>query len=233
MSLASYTARIATLSPISFWRCQEASGTLANTGSASDVLNPVNSPTYSAAGPVEGCSAVTLNFNFGRTFNQDAYPTTAFPATLEFWCRPTLAAGARNIFAIRQTTGFNSFGLGLNASNQLAADRSGAGNATWTTALTTDTWVHIAATYRSNFCEVFVDGVSRATNSSSTSIVNTFTRLALAYPPQSNISTGRATLVAHYSSELTAAQILGNYNELFRPTGSGRSRTGRRALLPR
>ena len=214
VTTSTYSGVILADSPIAYWRMDEASGNLTDLV-ASRVLTAVGTPSYAQTGAILPDTDTAILFDGGTdkfTNTTLSPPLAANNRTVEAWCRATNTAtkqgcagwGDSGVVADEYDMGFNTSKVYLQGDSR---------DTTGVTALSNDTWYHLAGTYDGTNVRLYVNGVLDVTTAQALDTTNTdgvhvgaFTSGYSAY------LTGQVDEVAIYSTVLTAAQILSHYN---------------------
>lgn len=204
------TAVLGRSSLVSYWRLDEASGTLAADQTGRNPGTYVASPTLGVVGATTGDSdtAITLN---GTTQWMTAADSTslrlAAPFTVEAWVKPTdrlayymvITKNTDYEFRLATTTGK----VELYVNNVLQV--------TSAAAVATGAWSHIVATHDGATAKVYINGVLDTSTAASTAVPTSSNVLSVGSRATGFPFKGSIDDPAVYSRVLTAAEIAGNY----------------------
>ncbi len=215
-----YVATVLSDSPVGFWRCREASGNLADSGSGNVTATAAGTSTYGVAGACDSDTAITPNGSTGKFTVANASTNITGAATLECWAKPTNnPANHSGVCGFRNDTTCDFYLLQLQSTNTyetryIGSNGTAVGVATFSA--TANAWHHFVLTWDGNGAtgvfEAWLDGVSQGTATGSTSNV-TITTVAMGIGTEgTNFFGGTIAEVALYSSKLTSTRISAHFN---------------------
>lgn len=211
-----YSDEVLADSPWLYWRLGEASGATAEDATANNRDGTYTGVTYGVTGAVTGGdTAIGIADITDLVTSAASVPTGA--CTLEFWFRPT--STPTDTASVMSTSNGAGGGAGVDVSfsngRQLEA-RVWIGSEVFTgttSALTLNTWYHVAVRCDGSTAKVYLNGVDSASAAAVGTPVDS-------HPFTIGGSTGnfganvafQADEAAFYSSALSAARILAHYN---------------------
>jgi len=211
--------------PVSYWRLDETSGTVAADSKGSNPGTYVNGPVLGQTGALP--DAVTNRApSFDGVDDRVDVPASASldvtsQITIEGWIYPTDTAAVHPIVEYGDASTLGVHLWQYDAGNKLFAnliDTSGTSHMVMSTAVfTTNTWYHVALTYDGSAAVLYVNGteVARAVIGAvtlRTGLPVNLGRRVTAGSLQNTVFAGKLDEVALYSSALTASRIRGHYN---------------------
>lgn len=188
----------------------------------------INGPAYSGTGSstyisFDGSNDYISIFPTGSTlsYNRSAFtvagftymtslPTSYYGVILSKW---NTGAGNDNEFILNTTDG-NLFQFAVDFDDSLTPDSQTNDYVVSTTTIVANTWYYVAATFNNGVMKMYVNGVLENTVTASVSTVKTNTNSSLDIGRFGTIyySTGRRGLVQLYNRDLSATEILQNFN---------------------
>ncbi len=221
----SYVNTILASSPISYWRLDEGSGTIANDGVGGNIglYNNVilGQPGYSLT-DTDTCIALpkTTPRSFVQVTNFAPFAFVGSPTfTLEAWGYFTnFSSGVQRLFSCFGGSG--GYAFGINGQFGMRFTTSGVQDAdqAYTNGFTANTWYYLVCTCDGNAYHFYVNGVEVGTGIGVLSHGNTGTSVPLqfganpaAYATDEQVY-GRIDEVAIYGYNLDAPTILNHYN---------------------
>lgn len=211
--------------PLLFWPMSEASTPTPAydiAGQGKSATAGGSGTTIGAAGGISGDTSTAWSFNGSGYATFPAATTTALPTgngawTIEAWVKFAANPGALAVVASfgAQATGHGGPQIYINTSGQPAASNDVGPDAVGT-ALSLNTWHHVAATWDGTNMRVWQDGTNSASTTPGAAAIpnpptyGTIAGSAAAAPAM--LFTGSVQMVAIYGTALSAAQITAHYN---------------------
>jgi hypothetical protein len=226
----SYDATVLADSPLSFWKCNESSGTtLADSGTGGNPLTL--SGTYTLGQTGIGDGEASVNFAGGSASVTPAQ-TLSGSYSIEFWATTTSLAqsGSPAPYTSRGPSG-NSLDIQFgNSTTTIHADIGDGSNWLSTAAnmsglsLATSTWYHVVYVATSTGFTAYLNGAQKVTGSWAAATPLAWgTNWHPTIGGDSQAFSGNVAKVAGYGYALTAAQVLNHYNAQNSSGGSVRS----------
>lgn len=209
--MTAYNDVIAADSPYMYYKLDEASGTIINSGSGTDTVTKGSGITQNVAGIVGGGKAISstggVNGYLSSTLSGTPWSDKIW--SIEWWMK-----GTANSADVNQYYGPSSgFGAITNATGKLVFNIYGGTTSaalTSTTTVTDGAWHHIVVTSNGNDFRLYVDGSSQST---STTNIGTFAPSTTLYMLSNLSSTGAFSLdeFAFFDSTLSSTRVTAHY----------------------
>ena len=165
LSAAEYAALVATDTPYGYWRLADTVGPTAKDEMGTHPGTYGGAPTFGAAGPLAGGTAV--QFHGGERMNADSVvgPVSAWNAmTFELWFSTSLVPGEEgSLFEVAGPKGNDNIAVFIDTPSQaLKVKINNAGNTTFTTTPTVlgGMWHHMALVITATSTILYLDGLS-------------------------------------------------------------------------
>jgi hypothetical protein len=150
----------------SYWKLNEASGTLVDSGGGAHNGTSFNTPTYQQAGPLTSETSYAMSFaaasNEGVSFGDNFGFTGSSTFSLEFWINPNVGSAAVNPFIICKRTSVTGWEVRYLAAGQIRLQRGGGAGffntCTSVSTLATTTWTHVIFTYDGTVGKCYLNG---------------------------------------------------------------------------
>ncbi len=212
----SYASEVTADAPVAWYRCQEASGLLQDSGGNArhcTASGGAGSATYQRTSPITTESSDLAIQVSDKWFSSPdgAWFDTGDIFSLECWVKRS--ATGTHIFISKGT---GSYSLYFNGSGNLALDRVGLTTIVSSTITITDTttWHHVVATKSGATVKLYIDGVNRTGTVTNDTIANNAIGLFIGATHDGFFMyQGDIDEIAIYSTALSEARVLVHYNE--------------------
>jgi hypothetical protein len=220
-----YVDTIRSDNPVSYWRLDETSGTLAKEGIGNDVGTYVNAtlgqPGYSLT-DTDACVGLPANTGsrgYVSVTNFAPFNFTTFPFTLEAWVNFTNLTGVQRIFSTFSGSSPNwGYAFGINGPNGLRFTTSTVQDADLTlgSSLVAGVWYHMVMAFDGNNYNFYINGnpigaVGISGGGTGVSVPLQLGANPATYGVAEQVN-GRIDEAAIYNVALSAAQVLNHYN---------------------
>lgn len=206
-----YIAEVLTDTPKAFWEAQDASGNpVDSSGNALNMTSVTGTPLYHAAGPM---SDYGIEFDGGEYVSRALVSTVTNDFTIECWLMYRAGSSDRVIW--NGSLGANGWALYLNNAQKIIGLAGGVAFLTaGTTALTADTWYHVALvrdSANSNKWTYYLNGAVDLANAGTTA-PNAPSGGDTGFGSRDGAAQHRIAYAAIYETALSAARISAHYN---------------------
>ncbi|GJL61425.1 MAG: hypothetical protein NPIRA04_00790 [Nitrospirales bacterium] len=167
-----FNTEITSLSPLSYWRLEETSGSTSNDLGSSNNDGTYNSVTLGQTGALNGDANTSGYFNGTTSYVEVAHDASYLldDGSVQLWFKADSIGTIQGLFS-KDSTGHDTGGhltIRLLASGQLEARLQSTGAdfiITTTSTATAGTWHHVAFTFGADGMALYFDGQSEATDS--------------------------------------------------------------------
>lgn len=211
--LTPYESAVLADRPVGFWKCDEASGGLADSSGHGNALTQNNTGTYRQTGPGTGNYGIKLNRAGEVTFHKTDPGTSPFDfadvMTFEVWVKRSANQGTGQVLFDKNS----AYTLQFAVDNSIYFIGDFVVWATSSIAITdTTTWHHVVATKNGSTRKIYVDGIDVTVLVSNTTLANNNSDFTFGGNNANNGAfDGTISMGAVYSTALSAARVDAHY----------------------
>jgi hypothetical protein len=194
--------------PVGYWKCDEASGDLADSSGNGLTMTKNGSPTYRQTGPGTGNYGIlTSASDYYIRGDTDSSPLDVGDVfTLEYWLKRGASQGSSQVLI--QKVGLETYQLRINASNRIELNQYGIQNITTSSVSLTDTssWHHIVSTKNGSTVKLYLDSVDVTGTVNNATLGNNNNDFGMMNPDG-----GTSSHIAVYPTALSATKVANHY----------------------